>query len=244
MIFYHILLLIFCLLGLLGLIDSFLQASSWKAIEYKDLFAPIALIISAIALWLNLINRELNQANLQHENARKLRDRFYSKDMQSILEKIAKHQRTEGNRQQKVEIYYDDNNKNVKFRTTGSTAIGWATASFRSDHYKANETDKFNLENFIISTINIFKEAISLLDRGLITEELIKTALPDDFKFSYRVVAHIIANYSKDGILSFENIEVERLNKRFQKIYGNIENENIITERKHISEDPEKGGVY
>lgn len=236
MIVYHVLFLLFCLIGLGGFIDTVLAADTWSNINFKDTLAPLAFIISSLALWLNLMNRELSQSNIQHENARKLRERFYNGEMRSALVKLGRAQRENEGRISLVQVFYDDSDQNVMWSARGSTAIGLATAAIRYDHYRADDEEKYNLENFIINTLSTFEEAVSLLDRGLITKNLIKSALSEDFKFAYRVVASIMARYSKDGMMNFEHIEVERLNKPFREIFGTIEDQNVTVERRHISE--------
>jgi Co/Zn/Cd efflux system component len=235
----NILLMIFIWFGAWELIDTLLDAQSWEAINLKDVVGSIALIISGLALWLNFSNRELSKDQLQHENARKLRDRFYHDQMRSFLINICAIQRENLGRTSRVQVFVDDNGQAVRWRCIGSTAIGMATAGVRIDHWNGNAEQKFNLENAIMTTISVFEEATSLLRQGLITKQLIVLALGNDFPFVYKVIAKIIENYSNDGMMNFEKIEVERLNKTFSELFGPVKDLNTTVENLHISEDIE-----
>ncbi len=196
---------IFCAIGLFALMDIFIGAKKLSDIDYKDTLSTIAFIASAIALWLNFSSREFGKNQLHHENARKLRQKFYSNNMRSFLIPMRKIQREENDKVEKALIS--------------------ATAELRLRHSNADEAEKYDLEIAIINTINVFEEALSLLHRNLISRDLIRLSLGKDFSFTYRAIAAMVLVYSKDGMMDFEDIKIkmERFNTKFEKIFGEVE---------------------
>ena len=235
----NILLTIFCTAGLFALADIFLEAEKLSDINYKEILSTVAFIASAIALWLNFSTREASKNQLHHENARKLRERFYSDNMRSFLIAMGRPQREENDRSCTVQEFYDDNNETVRIRCTGSTSLGMASAGLRVNHWNADDAEKYDLESAIVNTINVFEEAVSLLSRNLISRDLIRLSLGKDFSFAYRVIAKMVSRYSQDEMMDFENFEIERLNGEFIKIFGEVEDQNLTIDRRHISEDTE-----